>query len=233
MENKHRIWLAVLPAMVLPFVASLFYFALFLESPIARAIYAGTKLFTVAWPVIAVYLILQANLPSMDIRSKKHVKAAFSGLLVAVPIVALMAALMRTSLGEVAVSSSDRIFSKAQQFGILNHYWLFAILLSVVHSFIEEYYWRWFVFGQLRRITGIVPAHMLAGITFGSHHVVIGAQFFSFFWGVVIGLAVAAGGIIWSIMYNRQKTIVGAWICHLVVDFYIMSIGYKLLATNG
>jgi membrane protease YdiL (CAAX protease family) len=233
MKDATRIWLAVLPAMVLPFIASLLYFVLLSDSTAARAVYAGTKLFTVAWPVLAVCVIVREKLPPIRLRPAKQLKAALFGAAAAVPIVVLMAVLMRTCLGQVIAGGSDKILAKARQFGILEHYWLFAILLSLVHSLVEEYYWRWFVFGRLRKVTGVLAAHILAGVAFGGHHAVIGTQFFSLFWGLVAGVPVAAAGVAWSVMYYRQKTIAGAWACHLIVDLYIMGIGCKLLLANG
>jgi membrane protease YdiL (CAAX protease family) len=233
MTDKSRIWFTVLPAMVLPFIASIFYFVLLSESIITRAIYVGIKLFMVVWPLFSICLIIRAKFPSIQTTFKKQLNTALTGILVAVPLIALMAILMRTSLEQVIAGSSNKIAGKAEQFGIVEHYWLFAIFLSLIHSFIEEYYWRWFVFGQLRKVTGIFAAYILAGFAFGSHHVVIGTQFVGLFWGFIGGLSVAAAGVIWSIMYNRQKTIVGAWICHLIVDLYIMSIGYKLILANS
>jgi membrane protease YdiL (CAAX protease family) len=233
MTGKNRILCAVLPAMVLPFIASIFYFVLFSESIITRTIYVSIKLFMVAWPLFSICLITRVKFPSIQTTFKKQLKAALTGILVAMPLIALMAILMLTSLEQVIAGSSNKIAIKAEQFGMLEHYWMFAIFLSLIHSFIEEYYWRWFVFGKLQKVTGILTAYILTGVAFGSHHVVIGTQFFGLFWGFIGGLLVAAAGIIWSIMYHSQKTIIGAWVCHLIVDLYIMSIGYKLILAHS
>jgi hypothetical protein len=45
----------------------------------------------------------------------------------------------------------------------------------------------------------------------------------------LLGGAVGLGGIIWSLLYQRQGTLSGAWLCHAIVDMGIMAIGYKLL----
>jgi len=40
---------------------------------------------------------------------------------------------------------------------------------------------------------------------------------------------VAVGGLVWSWQYERQNSIAGAWLSHLLVDAAIMYIGYGLL----
>jgi membrane protease YdiL (CAAX protease family) len=125
--------------------------------------------------------------------------------------------------------SSERIRIKVQTLGILDHYWSFGLFLAVMHSLIEEYYWRWFVFGRLKEVARPISAHLLAGASFSAHHVIVATQFFPLIWGTVLGLLVGVGGIIWSMMYEKQQTLAGAWISHLIADLGIPSIGHKLL----
>jgi len=40
---------------------------------------------------------------------------------------------------------------------------------------------------------------------------------------------IGVGGMIWSWMYLRQASLLGAWIAHMIVDFGILWIGYQLL----
>ncbi len=48
-------------------------------------------------------------------------------------------------------------------------------------------------------------------------------------WGMVMCAAVGTGGVVWSLLYERQKTIVGAWVSRALVDLSLMIIGYRLL----
>lgn len=228
-DKKALIWIALLPALTLPFIASLFYFVFFSEYYFAIIIYIATKVFTVIWPLIAIFLIFRDPFPKIQLLSKENKKAILSGIFSGLLIVALMFVLMQTTEGDTVIAGSANIQMKARNLGILEHYWLFAIFLSLIHSLIEEYYWRWFVYGNLNRVIGGFSSHIIAGISFAAHHVVIGSQFFSLFWGILLGILVGAGGILWSKMYEKQKTLLGAWLSHLIVDLGIMSIGYYLL----
>ncbi len=47
---------------------------------------------------------------------------------------------------------------------MLDNFWIFAIFLSCIHSYMEEFFWRWFVFGNLRKLIPVGGAILLAGI---------------------------------------------------------------------
>ena len=215
--------------MILPCIASLFYFVFFSEAFFTQLLYGATKLFTVLWPAFAAILILKVTLPKKGIDWQKHFESLPLGLISGIIIVAAMLAAMQTPLGDIARASAPNIRHKLTGLGILEHYWLFGLFLAVIHSLIEEYYWRWFVFGRLRSVTPIFCAHILAGAAFASHHVVIASQFFGLGWGLFIGATVATGGIIWSVMYSRQRTLAGPWLSHITVDLGIEAIGHSIL----
>lgn len=215
--------------MVIPFLSSLFYFVLFSDHYFSRIIYTGTKIFTIAWPLLALWFIIGDPLPRIKFSDKKHLKAVPQGIILGCALSLLIFGLMRTPLGELVSGSSEIIRVKALELGILKRYWLFALFLSLANSLIEEYYWRWFVFGRLRKLTNAFCAHAMAGLSFAAHHMVVATVFFSLLWGVSLGLLVGAGGVVWSVMYDKQKTLTGAWISHLVVDLGIMCVGYTIL----
>ena len=224
-----RLWGALLPAMLLPLLASLFYFVFFSHHPAARVAYVLTKVFTVAWPFLALRLVLGEPFPGPVAGLRRWTRALPLGVLAGGLAGAALLGLMATPAGDIVTGSVEAIRGKANQLGILGWYWLFALLLSLVNSLVEEYYWRWFVYGQLRRIMPGWRSHLFAGVAFAAHHVVVTSQFVSLGWGFVAGAVVALGGVIMSVLYERQGTVAGAWVCHLIVDLCIMGVGYRLL----
>jgi membrane protease YdiL (CAAX protease family) len=114
-------------------------------------------------------------------------------------------------------------------------YGLFALFLAVPHSFLEEYYWRWFVFGQLRRVTPTLAAMVISSLGFMAHHVIVIHQFLQQGWPITLffSLCVALGGFLWAWLYVRSRSLYGPWVSHLLVDFGIMYIGYNLVKWNG
>jgi uncharacterized protein len=220
---------ALLPAMVLPFAASLFYFVLFSDHPAARVLYAATKVFTVLWPWVALRFILREPFPGPVAGVRRWVRALPLGALVGALVVAAFAVALRTGLGSVVDGTAGAIGTKARQLGILDHYWAFALFLSLANSLVEEYYWRWFLFGRLRLVLPRWPSHLVAAAAFAAHHAVVTTQFLPLGWGLAAAAAVALGGLIMSTLYERQGTVAGAWACHLLADLGIMGIGYRLL----
>ncbi len=214
-----------------PFFAALLYFVILADTVLAQPIYTATKVFTVVWPLLAWRLFLRREI-EWRIVAVRHFKAIplgiFSGILLSLPI--LLA--MHTPLEGLALEAADDIRLKTAQLGILENYWLFAIFLSVLHSLIEEYYWRWFVYGRLRERIGAARSIGLASLAFALHHLVVTSQFFPFAWAVFVSLAIAAAGAVWCWMYERQHSIAGAWISHMLVDLALMWVGYGLIIDN-
>ena len=95
----------------------------------------------------------------------------------------------------------------------------------------EEYYFRWFVFGQLRNLTGFLPAMIVSGLAFMAHHVIVLRHYFNGLspWTVLLSCAIAVGGLIWAFQYERSKSLTGPWLSHAIVDAGIFAIGYHLL----
>jgi len=107
-------------------------------------------------------------------------------------------------------------------------YVLLGTFYALCHSLLEEYYWRWFVFGQLRRLTTFPTALIVAALGFTAHHVLVLATFFGW-WNPATWLfsaAVAIGGLVWGWMLERRGSLWGPWISHLLVDAAIFAIGY-------
>lgn len=127
-----------------------------------------------------------------------------------------------------------RVYAWLAQFNLASPrgFLLMAAFISVPHSFLEEYYWRWFVFGWLRKFVPLSWALTLAALAFMAHHVVVlGVYLEGYFWeaAVPFSLCVAGGGIAWALLYHYTGSLLGPWISHLVVDVSLMLLGYDLL----
>lgn len=101
---------------------------------------------------------------------------------------------------------------------------------SICHSLMEEYYWRWFVFGRMSRWLSFWPAAVLSALFFASHHVVLLWHYFSHSPLIVVflSLSVAVGGIAWAWLYRRSESIYAPWLSHLLVDAAIFAVGYDI-----
>lgn len=222
-------WWLLIPAMTLPCLAALVYFDLLADHPIAAALYFFTKFFTLVWPLIGTFLLVEYWVPRFEIRHSRHRQAIFTGVVSGGIISAIILAGLYTPIGDAVFAYGGRIKQKAEELGFYEYYIPFAIFLSFFHSLLEEYYWRWFVYGNLRQLISPVRANFLSALAFASHHVIILKEYFPWGWALFFGFSVALGGVIWNIHYERERTLAGAWISHMMVDLAIMAVGYMIL----
>ncbi len=108
---------------------------------------------------------------------------------------------------------------------------LLTIFYSIVHSGLEEYYWRWFTFGRLSERLPYLPASLVANAGFMLHHVLLLGVYFGFAqpatWICSVGVFV--GGLVWQEIYRRYDSIYGAWLSHGLIDAGIFAVGFLLL----
>jgi membrane protease YdiL (CAAX protease family) len=130
-------------------------------------------------------------------------------------------------------AASGAIAHKAASLGLKTPAALAAagVFYAVIHSLLEEYYWRWFVFGQLRRVLSLVAAAGLSGMAFGAHHFLLLGAFFGAAapatW--LLGAAVIAGGAIWALVYEARGNLYACWLSHALIDAAIFAVGYDLV----
>jgi hypothetical protein len=226
-----RRWLVLGPALVVPFLASLVYFVFFSDSVIGRAAYAFAKAFILLWPPVAVFLVLKLRVA--DLREYKavsaHLRTIPLGAMLGLAIAAAMFLLMEMPLGRQVLAGAANVREKARGLGFADHFIPFAIFVCTLHSLIEEYYWRWFVYGNLRHVLPRPLAHGLAAIAFSAHHLVVTLQFFETGLAVFLAAGVGVGGLIWSLLYQRQGSLLAPWICHMIVDIGLMVVGHRLI----
>ncbi|NOX98519.1 MAG: hypothetical protein GXP30_02115, partial [Verrucomicrobia bacterium] len=162
--SKARLWAAVLPALVVPLLASLIYFVFFPGTWFGKACFGLVKIHLVFWPVIATIFILRESMRRPAPSWKIRFHTLIPGVLIGVTVVAAMFVLMLTPIGDIVRSSGGRIREKVDDLGVLEHYVSFSIFISVMNSFIEEYYWRWFAYGNIRKAMPLVWAHVLTAV---------------------------------------------------------------------
>ncbi|MFC1783607.1 CPBP family intramembrane glutamic endopeptidase [Planctomycetota bacterium] len=230
MSERSRIWLAVAAAMTVPGLAAWFYFVLLKGEPFAVILYGAAKVFILIWPAAAVVLLEKQHFSLRRVDFSKHVMAIplglLSGLLIAVVI---LGGFKFTVLGDIAAQSSAAIRTKAQDMKIINHFFGFALLICLGHSLLEEYYWRWYVFGRLRKLVRPGAAYIAASLAFAAHHYAVLGSFFSVGFAAILGTCVALGGGLWCWLYQKQHSIAGCWFSHMIVDGAIYYIGYQVI----
>jgi uncharacterized protein len=124
--------------------------------------------------------------------------------------------------------------AKAREFGLTTpaKFLMFAVFLCAIHALLEEFYWRAFVFAELRKNASVAPAIVVSSLGFMAHHIVVLDVYFpGHFWQATVPMsaAVAIGGAAWAIMYERNGSLYPGWVSHALVDAALMGVAYAIL----
>lgn len=244
----------ILFALSYPTLLTLTYF-LWLSSSsstIQQTVYAIGKLIQFGFPVVYVGLSAGSNFLSREnVISRKSPDSALTphsksrlndtpkttlwlGTVFGCSVVAAMLLVYFFLLPEALVTQlSAKVHEKVDGMGLASPLRFLAVSLFYVvgHSFLEEYYWRWFVFNQLQQSMAMWQANLIAGLGFMAHHVVLLGTFFGWDSGFtyLLSLSVAVGGLVWAWLFNRQWGFRSAWLSHAIVDAGIFGLGLLIL----
>jgi len=223
---------AVTIAALVPVCAAVLYFVVFAGSRWVQPVYACAKLFTVVWPLVAARFIEHRPIDVLGNAASRHRASLAVGLATGLIIAGLiLVAYWLTPVGDYARQHGDRLTAKLVDLHVQTplRFVTFALFLSILHSAIEEWFWRWYIFGRLSCFVPVRLAHLLAAIAFSLHHFVILSTYFSIAGTLFFGLATLVGGLIWSVMYKRFGSLAGCWVSHVLVDAAIMIAGYDIV----
>jgi uncharacterized protein len=231
-------------ALVFPTLSSWAYFELFAapegategENRGMQAAWISGKVIQFAFPLFWVWVVERTQVwPSKPTAAGLRFGLSF-GLLVAGTTLLAYYLVLRDH--HLLAQAPEIVREKARGFGVISpvRYLLLAGFLSFVHSLLEEYYWRWFVFGRLRTRISFWAAVVVSALAFMAYHVVNLAAFFpGKFWSLVVPLSagIAVGGAVWAWLYNRTGSIYAPWLSHLLVDLAVFAVGFDLLFVRG
>jgi uncharacterized protein len=220
-------------ALVLPSVVTWVYFVWLTKAPstVQQSAYSIGKAIQFLLPVVWLYLAHRRNwLDGWVFTRDGLLTGIVFGAIVAGAMIALYAWWLKPAgfFDEAAVTVREKIGGMA-----INTVVRFAVLglfYSLMHSFLEEYYWRWFVFRQLDLMSPATVAIAVSSLGFMAHHVILLAQYFGWFSPATwfFSLSVAVGGAVWAWLYLHSGSLLGPWMSHLLIDAAIFVIGYDL-----
>lgn len=238
LKVQQQTWIAVLLAIVFPTITTWIYFIHFDgRSPGVAAV---SKVMQFAFPACWVFLWMRMTAKDAGLPKPEGNQMQWStqtNLLFGVVWGVAIAVAMIVYYG-IGINDRDfgrlanEIDSRVRKLSLANPLGFAALgaFYSLAHSFLEEYYFRWFVYGQLRHLLSFIPAAAISGLAFMAHHVIVLYVFFGFsFHTLFLSLSIAVGGFIWAWQYERSRSLVGAWISHLLVDAGIFLIGYHMI----
>ncbi len=225
-------WMFVVAGLLLPTLVTWIYFtALAGQPPIfQKAAYSIGKTIQFSLPVLAFYLLGNWIVTCDPEYRRSLLLGLGSGLAIGLTIYCFNRFVL-VPMG-VMDAPQQEVKLRLQEVGIatLPAYLAVALGYAFVHSLLEEYFWRWFVFGNLCKLVSVETAIGLSSVGFMLHHILVLSRYFGFFsiWTAIASLGVAVGGIVWAWLYRRHGTLLGLWLSHGIVDAAIFLVGYEL-----
>ncbi len=196
--------------------------------------YGLCKAFQFLFPLIWVCIILREpiRLPENP-RSGLAAGIGF-GLMISLAMVALYFLWLKPR--GLLESAGVEVGHKVHGFGVngVGKFIAMSAGYSLVHAFLEEYYWRWFVFRRMQLWTSLSTAVIVSSLGFMAHHVLVLSVYFG--WSnpltYFFSVSVAVGGAVWAILYHRSGNILAPWLSHLLVDASIFLIGFFMVGSQ-
>ncbi len=230
--------LALLVSVPIPTVGTYLAMVAFPDAAWAKVLFFVAKLWMLAVPVLWVWWVARGRIVFPRWSSRGMWAAHGTGLVTFGVIVGAYVGFAHRWIEfgpmreKIAVMGLDRRWV----------YLLGAVYWCTVNSLLEEYFWRWFVFGRLRdglsrfsKASGfwavLLPgvAVVVSGLLFTVHHVIALDVYFDWRVTVLGSLGVLIGGVTWSGLYARYGNIYAGYVSHVYADVAIFGIGWWLI----
>jgi membrane protease YdiL (CAAX protease family) len=103
-----------------------------------------------------------------------------------------------------------------------------GLYITLGNSFIEEFFFRGFVFLNLHRTGRRFFAYLFSSLLFALYHIMIFRNWFTppLFGLAVLGLMVV--GLLFNWMDTKSKNFVNSWIAHILADAAVILIGLRM-----
>lgn len=193
--------------------------------PVGKTFFMMAKVWLLVFPA-AWYVLVEKGQPSWSPPNRGGLAiGAVSGMLLAAIIVVgvwlvgvqnMDLAPLRTEVREMGLNSAVPYVAGAAG-------WTF------VNSLMEEYVYRWFIFRQCETLMKGAVAVIASAAIFTTHHVIAVSQYLDPGFAILASAGVFIGGLVWSWLYLRYRSIWPGWISHVLADVAVFGVGGYLL----
>lgn len=104
-----------------------------------------------------------------------------------------------------------------------------SLYISFANSFLEEFFFRGFVFTNVKAFSSKGMAYIFSAAVFSLYHVAMMIGWFSPILFLLVMVGLVAGGMIFNWLNEKLDTIYCSWLTHMFANFAINTIGFMLL----
>ncbi len=193
---------------------------------VGAGLFAFAKVWILALPLAWHVAVDRAPLSLSPARRGGFGMAVGSGIAISLVILAVFAGWG----GRLIDAAILRERVAAMGLGDPMRYALAALYWTLVNALLEEYVWRWFVVRKCAILLRSSCAAIAASAAFFTlHHLFALRVYFGTTAVAVAGTGVFLGGVIWSWMYLRYRSIWPGYVSHAIVDLCLFALGAHLL----
>lgn len=225
-RHRRRALAALLLLLPAPTLGTASALLLWPEAPLGKVVFVATKLWIAALPVVWRRLVDGQHVSWSPPRNGGFGVAALCGIGIGIVILGAYFAALKVNLIDAQVIARRVARTGLNQF---DAYLAGAVYWITLNSLMEEYVWRWFVFRKFETFCRGGVAVVATSLAFTAHHIVALAAHFGGPTIVLGSLGVFIGGLTWSWLYLRYRSVWPCYLSHAIVDAAIFWIGYDLI----
>ncbi len=174
-----------------------------------------------------IYTLYDKNIKARDNFKIKSKKDLLYSLMLGIGVYILILAAYFVLKEFIDLSNIMTILNENVSVNKDNFLWV-ALYISFVNSLLEEFFFRGFIFLNLRNMKGRKFAYMVSGFIFALYHIAIMGSWFSppIF---IIGMAgLFVGALIFNYLNEKSGHIYNSWIVHMMANLSINTVGLMM-----
>lgn len=104
----------------------------------------------------------------------------------------------------------------------------YGVYLAFINSLLEEFFFRGFIFLNLKKLELKKTAYILSSMAFFLYHIANFKNWFSIGLFIFVSVGLFVGGCIFNYLDDKQNTFFNSWFVHICADLAIILIGFKI-----
>ncbi|HHY84152.1 MAG TPA: CPBP family intramembrane metalloprotease [Verrucomicrobia bacterium] len=229
-DSSRGAWLALALLVPVPSIGTAAALWWWPDLPVGKILFVAAKVWILALPLAWLVLVERSRPGWSPPHHGGFGVAIGTGLAIAAVIVGAYALVRKLNLLDATIITERAALTGLNQPAFYIGGALYWILFN---SLMEEYVWRWFVFRKAEAAVGGRAAVVVSALGFTAHHVIALAAQFTWPITVLASLGVFIGGVTWSWLYLRYRSIWPCYVSHAIVDTPIFLIGWRLIFHEG
>ncbi|PAB59278.1 CPBP family intramembrane glutamic endopeptidase [Anaeromicrobium sediminis] len=110
-----------------------------------------------------------------------------------------------------------------------NNFIYIGLYIIFVNSFLEEFFFRGFIFLNIYEEGNKYMAYIYSSALFALYHMGMIKSWFNIYLIILCIISLMVIGIVFNYLNTKSKNFINSWIVHILADISIILIGFKIL----